>query len=62
MNLQKGLVSARKNPNHDIPQGIDHFIDLRVEGQKTKLDIQRKEATATSLLQMELESKKLTAY
>ena len=49
---QKTQIS---NPNHDIPQSVDNFIDLLVEGQETKLDIQRKEATATSLLQMELE-------
>ena len=49
---QKTQIS---NPNHDIPQSMDHFIDLLVERQETKLDIQRKEATATSLLQMELE-------
>ena len=47
------------NPNHGISQSIDHFIDLLVEWQETKLDIQRKEVTATSLLQMELESKNL---
>ena len=55
-------VSAKKYryqiPKH-ITQSIDHFIDLVVEGQETNLDIQRKEATATSLLQMELESKNL---
>ena len=50
---QKTQIS---NPNHDIPQSIEHFIDLLVEGQETKLDIRRKEATGTSLLQMELES------
>ena len=43
--IQKAQIS---NPNHDIPQSIDHFIDLLVEGQETKLDMQRKEATATS--------------
>ena len=53
---QKTQIS---NPNHDISQSIDHFIDLLVEGQETKLDIQRKQATATTLLQMELESKNL---
>ena len=31
---QKTQIS---NPNHDIPQSIDHFIDLLVEGQETKL-------------------------
>ena len=51
--------TQRSNPKHDIPQSIDHFIDLLVEGQETKLDIQRKKATATFLLQMEIESKTL---
>ena len=36
---------------------IDHFIDILNEGQETKLDIQRKKATATLLLKMELQSK-----
>ena len=53
---QKTQIS---NPNHDIPQSIDHFIDIVVEGQKTKPDVQRKGATAISLLQMELEKKNL---
>ena len=53
---QKTQIS---NPNHDIPQSIAPIIDLLVEEQETKLDIQRKEATATSLLQMQLESKNL---
>ena len=53
---QKTQIS---NPDHSIPQSIDHYIDLLVEGQEIKLDIQRREATVTSLLQMELESKNL---
>ena len=59
---ERSSVSQKKqisNPKHDIPQSIDHFIDLLVEGQERKLDIQRKEATETSLLQMEVESKNL---
>ena len=50
--IQKTQIS---NPNHDIPQSMDHFIDLLVERQEIKLDIQRKETTATSLLQIKLE-------
>ena len=70
MNLQKGPLSSRKYRyiksikyikyiKYQISQSIDHFLDLLVERQKTKLNIQRKKATATSLLQMELESKDL---
>ena len=51
---QKTQIS---NPNHDIPQSIDHFIDQPVEGQETKLDIQRKEVIANGI-----RIKKLTAY
>ena len=59
---ERSSVSQRKqipNPNYDIPQSVDHFTYLLVEGQETKLDIQRKKTTATSLLQMELESENL---
>ena len=63
MNLQKESSFSQKtqlsNPNYNIPKSVNHFIDLLVEVQETKLGIQRKEATTTSLLQMELDWKNL---